>query len=135
MLNAPNWHGVLPGKPYEGPEPDGFGSLADIIGYLETYAASFAAPVHFGARVATVDVDDHTGGYVVTLSDGGSYLARNVVVATGRMQSPVRPGMSRHLPTHVHQLHSSQYRNSAALPPGAVLVVGSSDSGCQIAED
>jgi putative flavoprotein involved in K+ transport len=33
------------------------------------------------------------------------------------------------------QLHSSQYRNPSTLPPGGVLVVGSADSGCQIAEE
>jgi putative flavoprotein involved in K+ transport len=32
-------------------------------------------------------------------------------------------------------LHSSNYRNPDALPPGEVLVVGSGQSGCQIAED
>jgi putative flavoprotein involved in K+ transport len=35
----------------------------------------------------------------------------------------------------VTQLHSSQYRNSDQLPPGEVLVIGSGQSGCQIAED
>jgi putative flavoprotein involved in K+ transport len=35
----------------------------------------------------------------------------------------------------VRQLHAGQYRNPGLLPEGAVLVVGSAQSGCQIAED
>jgi putative flavoprotein involved in K+ transport len=35
----------------------------------------------------------------------------------------------------ITQLHSGAYRNPASLPAGAVLVVGSAQSGCQIAEE
>ena len=63
------------------------------------------------------------------------YTAANVVVATGLFQRPKIPGFSRNLASSLTQLHSSQYRNPGALPPGAVLVVGSAQSGCQIAEE
>ncbi|HEX7588231.1 MAG TPA: NAD(P)-binding domain-containing protein, partial [Anaerolineae bacterium] len=61
--------------------------------------------------------------------------ARNVVIATGFFQTPKLPSFSSKLPSGIKQLTSGQYRNPAALPPGAVLVVGSGQSGCQIAED
>ncbi|HEX5441272.1 MAG TPA: hypothetical protein VFW76_10335, partial [Ktedonobacterales bacterium] len=38
-------------------------------------------------------------------------------------------------PASIQQIHSSAYRNPSALPEGAVLVVGSAQSGCQIAEE
>jgi putative flavoprotein involved in K+ transport len=45
------------------------------------------------------------------------------------------PGFGRELPPGMAQLHSSQYLAAEFLPPGAVVVVGSAQSGCQIAED
>jgi putative flavoprotein involved in K+ transport len=45
------------------------------------------------------------------------------------------PRLAERVPADVEQLHSSRYRNPGQLPPGAVLVVGTGQSGCQIAED
>src|SRR5512136_851766 len=56
-------------------------------------------------------------------------------MATGLFQRPKVPAFGSDLPTQVTQLHSGQYRNPQLLPPGAVLVVGSAQSGCQIAEE
>jgi putative flavoprotein involved in K+ transport len=39
------------------------------------------------------------------------------------------------LPDHILQVHSSKYKNPESLPEGAVLVIGTGQSGCQIAED
>jgi putative flavoprotein involved in K+ transport len=50
-------------------------------------------------------------------------------------QKPGIPPLSTKISTDIHQLHSSEYRNPEALPPGAALVVGSAQSGCQIAEE
>ena len=58
-----------------------------------------------------------------------------VVIAMGPYQRPVIPTMSLDIPRNIVQVHSSAYRNSNQLPPGAVLVVGSGASGCQIADD
>ena len=68
-------------------------------------------------------------------TSGSDFEAQNVVVATGMYQRPKIPAFSSGLPTDILQLHSGQYRNPASLPPGAVLVVGSGQSGCQIAEE
>ncbi len=48
---------------------------------------------------------------------------------------PRVPAIAADLPSGVEQLHSHAYRNEAALPAGAVLVVGSGQSGVQIAEE
>jgi putative flavoprotein involved in K+ transport len=68
-------------------------------------------------------------------TDGAAIETSNVVIATGLFQKPRIPPLSANLPVGVQQLHSSEYRNPAALPPGAVLVVGSAQSGGQIAEE
>ncbi len=46
-----------------------------------------------------------------------------------------RPARAGSLTPSVTQIHSEQYRNAGQLPDGAVLVVGTGQSGAQIAED
>ena len=86
-------------------------------------------------HVTAVDPAPDGNGFQVSTADGADYVAANVVVATGSFQFPKPTRLSAALPPHIFQLHSSQYRNSQALPPGAVLVVGSADTGCQIVEE
>jgi putative flavoprotein involved in K+ transport len=134
-LVTPNWSVRLPGFPYQGGDPDGFMPGADVVHHLEQYAASFQAPVHCGVQVTGVDPAPDGQGYRVATADDATYAAATVVVATGSFQFPKPSPFTGALPPEIVQLHSSHYRNSSALPPGAVLVVGTADSGCQIAEE
>jgi putative flavoprotein involved in K+ transport len=133
-LLSPNWMTRLPGWHYAGPDPDGFMHRDEVVGFYERYAASFAAPVHTGVTVASVDVDDGGRGYLVT-TDRDTWRARNVVVATGMFQQPRLPAWASQLSPDIMQVHSSRYRNPRQLALGAVLVVGSGASGFQIAEE
>jgi putative flavoprotein involved in K+ transport len=133
-LNTPNWMTRLPGFPYQGDDPDGFLPRKDIVAYLEQYAASFHAPLQCGVRVTAVRQQSGGNGYVVE-AEGITVKARNVVLATGAYQKPKLPAVSAALSPDICQLHSSGYRNSQVLPSGAVLVVGTGQSGCQVAED
>lgn len=129
-LVTPNWHLRLPGHCYEGSDPDGFTPREGVVGYLEAYANLFEPPVRFGANVTGVHrLDD---GYVVTVEDD-IYEARNVVVAAGTFQRPRIHSSASRIPPSITQLHTAQYRNPAQLPPGPALVVGSGQSGAQIA--
>jgi putative flavoprotein involved in K+ transport len=132
-LVTPNWTIQLPGYTYHGSDPDGFLPRSAIISYLERYAQSFNAPVLDGVCILNVRqrADD---GYEIRTNDR-TYVATNVVLATGAYQKPKLPQGSTRVPADVYQIHSSQYRNSEALPPGAVLVVGTGQSGFQIAEE
>jgi putative flavoprotein involved in K+ transport len=134
-LVTPNWTVRLPGFPYQGGDPDGFMPCADVVRHLEQYAASFQAPVRCGVQVTAVDPARDGQGYCVATADGVTYAAATVVVATGSFQFPKPAPFSGTLPPELLQLHSSHYRTPSTLPPGAVLVVGSADSGCQIAEE
>jgi putative flavoprotein involved in K+ transport len=131
-LVTPNWHIRLPGGEYQGRDPDGYMPRDEVVSYFERYAASFQAPVRFGVTATAVDPID-TGYRVQT--DQGEYRTANVVVAAGLFQRPKIPASSANLPAGIVQLHSGEYRNPQRLPPGAVLVVGSGQSGCQIAEE
>jgi putative flavoprotein involved in K+ transport len=131
-LVTPNWQVRLPGNAYAGSDPDGYLSGAEVVNYLEQYAASFHAPIRFGIRVSKVTRGD--ADYIVR-TDAGDFQATNVVIATGFFQKPKVPRFSASLPATMQQLHSGEYRNPSGLPAGAVLVVGSGQSGCQIAEE
>lgn len=132
-LVTPNWSFRLPGAEYRGDSPDGFMPRDDIVGHFESYVRVNRLPVEFGVRVDKVEADDD-GGYRVE-SSRGRLRAKQVVIATGLFQKPAIPPWAREVPESVFQIHSGKYRNPSALPPGAVLVVGSGQSGCQIAEE
>jgi putative flavoprotein involved in K+ transport len=134
-LNTPNWQSQLPGAEYRRDEPDAFMSRAEVVAYFERYVEDFHLPVRFSTRVIRAERNGRWGGYLVTCQDGSSILARNLVVATGLYQEPKIPGFSASFPAGIRQVHSDAYRNPQELRPGAVLVVGSAQSGAQIAEE
>jgi putative flavoprotein involved in K+ transport len=132
-LVTPNWQCQLPGYPYPGSDPHGFMVREEIVDYIRDYAASFDAPVREGVEVTALRRGP--GGSFDLATSIGDISADQVVVATGAYQVPVVPRLAERLPETVAQLHSSRYRGVSHLPPGAVLVVGSGQSGAQIAED
>ena len=131
-LVTPNWQCTLPGFPYRGADPDGFMVKDEIVAYLEAYAASFDPPLREGTAVTKLARDER--GFVLA-TDAGELGADQVVVATGGYHRTTLPRLAEHFGPEVTQLHSSAYKNAAVLPPGDVLVVGSGQSGAQIAED
>ncbi|WP_188745958.1 MSMEG_0569 family flavin-dependent oxidoreductase [Marinobacterium zhoushanense] len=132
-LVTPNWQCNLPGHPYDGDDPKGFMTRDETLDYLNTFASKLNAPVREGVAVNKVETDAN-GLYHLSTSEG-DFTADQVVVASGGYHIPVIPRMAERLPESVFQMHSAQYKNAAQLPEGAVLVVGSGQSGAQIAED
>jgi putative flavoprotein involved in K+ transport len=131
-LLTPNWQSRLPGWSYRGPDPHGFMTVGQLIGYLEGYARSFSPPVQEGTTV--LRVERHGEGYRVR-TDRGDWQARNVVIATGDTDRPAIPHGACRLSQRIHQITPSTYRRPEALPPGGVVVVGASSSGVQLAEE
>lgn len=132
VLNTPNWGQQLPGFHYQGPEPDAFAPLAEVIAYLEDYARAIDAPVRSGVNVTRVRRGD--GRFLIETTHG-SLEASNVVVAAGAYQRPTPNALAQEVPDEVFQLHTSDYRRPEQLPSGGVLVVGGGQSGCQIGEE
>lgn len=133
-LVTPNWQCQLPGYPYPGDDSHGFMEKDKIVKYIEDYAASFAPPINEGVEVLRVCKNDSQGVFELTTSIG-DYTADQVVIAVGSYHLPKMPRMAERLPKHIVQLHSSEYKNPQSLPNKDVLVVGTGQSGCQIAED
>ena len=131
-LVTPNRQMQLPDFEYKGEHPEGFMPRDKVVEYIDNFTSQFDPPLHLGVEAKTVEEQD--GGFYIDTS-AGELQADNVVVATGTFQKPKIPAYSQNISPDVNQLHSSQYRNPDRLPPGAVLVVGSGQSGCQIAEE
>ena len=125
-LNTPGWMNSLLG----GQARDAYATGREVAQRLEELAAG--RPVCEGVRVA--GLAPRGDGWAVA-SDDGELSARAVVVATGDQNRPRVPALGRRLPGRVAQLHTADYRGPGQLPDGAVLVVGSAQSGCQIAQD
>ena len=132
-LVTPNWQCQLPGFPYAGSDPNGFMKKDEIVEYIEAYARSFRPPLHEGVTVSRLRQGD--SGLFEVSSDIGDYAASQVIVATGGYQTAALPRLAERFPETTIQIHSSAYKNADQLPPGEVLVVGTGQSGCQIAED
>jgi len=132
-LVTPNWTMSLPGFPYDGNDPEGFVLRDEIVRHLERFADSFRAPVREGLEVRSLE-PGADGGFLLKTS-AGELQAPNVVLATGAYQRPYRPPVANALPPKLLAIDAEDYKNPGALPAGRVLVVGSGQTGCQIAED
>jgi putative flavoprotein involved in K+ transport len=133
-LVIPNWVIRLPGAEYDGPYPDAFMPRGEFIQYLDEYASKYQMPIQFNTHVTGVEERQSGGGYLVRTRQG-DFEAQNVIIAAGFFQQPKLPELASAVPQEILQLHTSQYRNPQSLPEGAVLVVGTGQSGCQIAEE
>jgi putative flavoprotein involved in K+ transport len=131
-LLTPNWQSRLPGHRYSGCDPDAYMSMPEVVDYLDGYARASAAPVE--ERTSVLSVAPLGGGYCVA-TDRGAFEARNVVVATGYCDVPFVPRFAASLPSDIHQVVPTRYRNPESLPAGGVLVVGASSSGVQLADE
>jgi putative flavoprotein involved in K+ transport len=131
-LLTPNWQTRLPGLAYDGDDPDGFVTVAELIGFIERYAEHCDAPVQTGTEVTSVAQGD--GGYVVTTTEG-TWEADAVVLATGAFNRPNVPGLATSLPDELEQVTTLDYKHPGRLRPGRVLVVGASATGLQIADE
>jgi putative flavoprotein involved in K+ transport len=131
-LLTPNWMSRLPGHRYQGPEPEGFMTMPEVVAYLERYAASFGAPVEGGTAVSSVSRE---GDRFRVQTSRGAWLARTVVVATGHCDTPLVPACAGQAPGDLHQVLPTRYRRPADLPTGGVLVVGASATGIQLADE
>jgi putative flavoprotein involved in K+ transport len=132
-LVTPNWSFRMPGAEDNDADRDGFMSRDQVVAYFDRHVERFQPPIQYNTRVLAVEPFDSKGYRVQTPER--TYQAGNVVIATGFFQQPKIPPFAAGLSPNITQLHSSAYRNPEALPAGAVLIVGSAQSGCQIAEE
>ena len=130
-LFSPAQYDALPGMPFPAPA-DTYPTKESVADYLHAYADAFRLPIRLNARVTSLS---RSGDRFEVRTADETFSARRVVVATGPFQVPFIPAAARGLDGTVAQIHSADYRNPRALPDGPVLVVGSGNSGLQIAEE
>lgn len=132
-LVLPNWTIRLPGGgSYSGDDPDGYLARDAVVAHFEDYARD--APVHEGVGVTALGPGSD-GGFLLRTT-AGEITARAVVVCSGSFDRPVRPAAVAGLPPSVQVLDAIDYRNPGDLAPdGVVVVVGSGQTGCQLAEE
>lgn len=139
QLNTPNFMNALPGLPYQGTEPDGFWRQNELVAYFQDYVKQFRLPVRDGVGVRSLEQAEDKSHFIVKAGGNGgaeeTVLCRSVIVAAGMQLVPKIPAVKNKIPDNIYQIHTADYRNPEALPPGAVIVVGSAQSGCQIVED
>jgi putative flavoprotein involved in K+ transport len=131
-LLTPNWQSRLPGHPYNGPDPDGFMTMPEVVGHVANFAAASAAPVRTHTTVTSVGRVD--GSYRVT-TDQGEIGCRCVVLASGAANIPRVPQLRQAVPERIECFTAFDYHNAGRLPAGGVLVVGASATGVQLADE
>lgn len=131
-LVTPNWQCQLPDHPYDGADPHGFMVKDEIIAYVDRFVRKVDATVFENTAVSVIE----RRGEIFTIeTSAGTVTSDSVVIATSLYAEPATPRAAERLPEDIVQIHTADYRNAGQLPEGAVVVVGSGQSGCQIAED
>jgi putative flavoprotein involved in K+ transport len=131
-LLTPNWQTTLPGYAYEGDDPDGFMTAADVAETIGKYAVTVEAPVQTGTTVTSLRAA--TGGFEV-VTDQGAWRAKTVVLANGACNVATLPACAAGVPPSIASVTPPTYRGPDALEPGGVLVVGASSTGVQLADE
>ncbi|MBK0398542.1 NAD(P)-binding domain-containing protein [Limibaculum sp. M0105] len=131
-LLTPNWMSRLPGQAYDGPDPDGYMSMPEIIGRLSAYAGRIEAPVMTGVSVRRVSPGG-AGWRIETTA--GNFMCRSLVMATGACNIATVPGCAAGVPPGISMATPVDYRRPSDLPEGGVLVVGGSATGVQLARE
>jgi cation diffusion facilitator CzcD-associated flavoprotein CzcO len=130
-LHTDRKHSGLPGMAMPPAYPL-YPSRAQMVAYLESYAARFEVQPVFNTAVSCIRRDG--AGWRAKTAEG-STTAPVVIVATGIADAPYRPSWPG---LEVYQgavVHSSEYRNPAPYSGKRVLVVGFGNSGGEIALD
>lgn len=126
----------MPGFPYRGYDPDGYMPRDEIVDHFRAYAAAIAAPVELDTDVTRLAPADRPGASRFRLETSrGTFHARHVIVAGGPFGRPFLPPIAASIDPAIDTLHLHDYRRPELLAPGAVLLVGSGQSGVQLAEE
>jgi len=131
-LLTPNWQSRLPGFSYDGPDPDGYMTMGDVVAFIDRFASLSGAPVRTHTTVTSVA--QAGTGYRVLANDA-EIRCQSVVIASGACSLPQVPPLRALVPASIEQITPLEYRNPAQLPEGGVLVVGASATGVQLAAE
>lgn len=137
-LNTPNWMNLLPGEVLdENIDREAFMTKDEYVEKLQNYALRYALPIFENHNVERILRYKDNKKYEVWFSYGDEHtvvIVNQVVVASGAMSEYGNPGIAASIPKHIKQMNVAEYRNPAQVE-GNVLIVGSGQSGVQLAEE
>ena len=137
-MNTPNKNNILPGQEYSGSKPQEFCTAKEFVTALEEYALQFQLPVKEYSKVISVEKNSSEQTFTISVSENSTiknYISKQIVISSGSQNEKKIPSFAGNISSDILQLHTAEYRGTSQLLPGAVLVTGSAQSGCQIAED
>ena len=105
---------------------------AGLVEYLEEYARHHRIELRLETQVDRVERAD--GGWTL-LTPSGPMVARATVIAAGYNHTPYLPPWPGRASFAGELLHSAQYKNAERFRGRHVLVVGTGNSGAEIAVD
>ena len=131
-LLTPNWQSRLPGFRYDGPDPDGYMTMGEVIDFISRFAELSRAPVRTHTTVTSVR---RAGDGYDVATTSGTLRCRTVMIASGACNVPSVPAIGNAVPPSIRSVTPFDYRNPNDLPDGGVLVVGASATGVQLADE
>ena len=133
-LHTAKAHSALPGLSFAADVPR-YPTRAQVVAYLEGYAARFDIAPRFGTRLERArPAGGNDAGWEIETSDGACRV-RHLVMATGLNRTPVRPSWPGEREYRGRILHSIEYKTGAGFRGQRVLVVGMGNTGAEIALD
>ena len=134
--NRLNW---MPGSNYTGDNPDGFSSAGEFVTFMELFVAKNQLPVSENTTVVRIEKADPSPYFNVTVRQENdterTYFCWKILIASGSFNETPIPPFADRIHSSTDHFHVSAYRNPAQLRDGAVLIVGSGQSGCQVADE
>ncbi|MBC7904291.1 MAG: NAD(P)-binding domain-containing protein [Gemmatimonadaceae bacterium] len=137
-LNTYDAAKLLPGESIENAGDNYFPTAKEFANDLEAYVRNNDLPVRQSAEVISVEKTEEEYSFKIIVLEKGRrkiYHCDQLIVCSGAQNRKPLHKIESLLPENITAIHASEYKNAAQLPPGAVLVVGSAQSGCQIAEE
>lgn len=138
-LNTPNWMNLLPDETNPPTlDQDAFADHREFSTKLKSYAELHKLPIIEQTEILSLTQNNPRAPYHITACQADvntTWLANQVVIATGSMNQPLIPKHANTIPHHIQQLHTVDYKNSTQVIGSTVLIVGSGQTGCQIAEE
>ena len=136
-LVNPNWANKIPefgfgSKYFPSDDPNGFLNKNETVDYIQSFAKYIGSEIYTNENVYSVSKQDHD--YTIVTSKR-TIKTNIVIIASGAFGDSYIPNINSELNKNVLQLHSSEYKSIDKLPEGGVLIVGSGQSGAQIAEE